>query len=160
MKTVIDTYGKFVLELMIMSLLVVNVFGSTGDKQDNYGVFHIIGANTAANSVNHIKYVDFKEVYREECNKSVPSIKVLGTHLEIGSNKLSDYITAYDYKGEALPVIISSIKDMLGTELLEYYDTDSTEIFFSKAGVYTIEAEAVDRDYRSYKCQIQIPVRT
>ena len=158
MQEIIDCYGEFLLEMIVVGLLLINVFWGIEDNYGNHGVLQIIGKSLPEENVNHIEYIDFGKVYNEECNKDMPQIYFLGTHLKVGTNKVEDYFVAYDYEGKELPIILNLITDIKGTEVLDIYNEVLNEIYFSVTGIYVVEAETRDQENRVFRCKIQIPV--
>lgn len=158
MKEIINVYGEFILESLVIVMLFLHIFVGIRDENGNSGVLQMIGSNLTVGDVNHLSYIDFDEGYREECSKNIPQIQFLGTHLDIGIHKVSDMFVAYDYAGRSLPITIKSIRDVNGTDLLINYDISSDEIYFSKEGIYTLELETMDSDFRILECKICIPV--
>ena len=155
MKEIVESYGEFFLEAIVIGLLFANVIYGL---KDNQGVFQIVGEKIAIANMDYTTYLDFRNVYMEECNKGMPEIYFLGEHLKVGTNKLSDYLAAYDYAGRELKIVINRILDLNGNELLNRYDSISGDIFFTEAGVYLMEMEIRDSDNRIKYYKIQIPV--
>lgn len=158
MKQIIQVYGEFLLEGIVIVFLITLVFCGIKDDAGNIGVFAILGEGIELERIEHLAYRDFVETYKAECEKSAPLITFLGLHLQTGLVKLSDYITAQDYAGNSIPMIVKSIKNAVGTEFIDSYNVTSTEINFVQAGIYTILIEAMDESYRTTTCTIQIPV--
>lgn len=158
MKEVLDIYGKFFLEGLVIGLLFINIVYGVRDDFGNNGVFQIIGNNLPVKEVKHIEYVDFRNIYKDECDKSFPQIFFLGKHLEVGNNKISDYFVAYDYAGRELPIVINRILDAGGSELSDIYNTVLNELYFQEAGIYILETETQDNDNRIMRYEIKIPV--
>lgn len=158
MKEIIDAYGEFFLEVIVIGLLFVNVFCGIEDKCGDKGILRVVGKNIPIEKVNHMEFWDFNKTYRDESKKSMPQIYFVGTHLKTGSNKLSDFLVAYDYAGRELPITLQQVTDMVGTEIVDIYDEGASEIYFSSAGIYIVEAETRDNENRVYRCKIQLPV--
>lgn len=69
MKQVIETYGRFVLEAVVVSFLFILLFTQITDKDGNKGVLKIIGAGLETGGVDYGSYTDF-DVYQAENAKS------------------------------------------------------------------------------------------
>lgn len=158
MKEILNTYGEFFLEGLVIGLLFINIVFGIRDVEGNQGVFHLIGNKISINNIRHTEYVDFKSTYTDECNKSMPQLQFIGLHFRVGNNKLSDYLVAHDYAGRRLPMVVKRITDKEGIELSDIYNKDSDEIFFQKAGIYIMEAEIRDSENRIVQYKIYLPV--
>lgn len=158
MEQIMKTFGDNVLEAFIAICLVAMLLYGIVDAEGNQGVFKIIGANVSSESTDYREYTDFREVYQEESKKEPPKIKYAASCLQVGSVKLSDYINASDYKGNAIPIKIESIKSADETELLNTYNPITAEIIFERPGIYTVTASVVDENNRMVRCTIRIPV--
>lgn len=159
MKEIIRNYGEFFIEIIVISIVFTGVFNVSAKNGGMQGIFEIIGRNIPVESVKHTEYADFRKVYRDECNKDVPRICFLGTHLKVGSNKLADYFVAHDYEGKILPIVIKRVVNIGGEDVSGIYNEVSDEICFTSAGIYTLEIETRDYENRVFKCKIQLPVR-
>lgn len=158
MKEVVEVFGKFFLEGLVIGGLFINIIYGIKDNEGNQGIFQIIGDNLSIEKIEHTKYEDFRGTYIRECNKDMPNISFLGTHLKMSNNKLSDYFVAYDYAGRELPIVVKHIFDLEGVEHTELYNRDLNEINFSKAGIYVLEVEVKDNENRIRRWKVQVPV--
>lgn len=155
MKQVIDTYGKFILECMILVLLLILLFTQIRDDEGNQGVIQIIGARIETTDMDYDSYADF-DVYVSEGALEKPVITYTGGNtIRIGMCRLSDYMKAVDYNGNELSVYVMSVLSPAGAELVCNADT---EINFPLAGVYRVQVKAVDGMNKKTVKQIKIPV--
>ena len=157
MQEVIRTYGEFLLDGMAFFLIIV-MFAVVSDTEGHQGILAIIGSKVTLEVKDYTKYKEFRETYQIESSKSAPTIMYLGGRLQVGIHQLSDYIVAKDFRGNSLPIRITSIKNSGGEELLDADYADTTEINFIDTGIYTIQVEAKDTNYKTTRCQILIPV--
>ena len=72
--------------------------------------------------------------------------------------KLNECIKVLDYAARELDFKVISIKDPLGTEMIDDYDNSTSEISFNVPGVYTIIVSALDDSNRFTQVTIQVPV--
>ena len=158
MEQVIKAYGAFMLEGVVAVLLMFMVFLGIADKAGNRGIFAITGARLEIENSNHKNYIDFKEAYLRESQKALPEIIYSDLHMQIGTNKLADYIQAFDETGTELPIKVLSILSMDGSEMIAEYNYDSTEIYFASPGIYTVKVSAVAANKKSTICTIRVPV--
>lgn len=158
MQEVIEHYGKFILDAMVLLLLMMLIFLEIEDESGNKGILAIIGAQINNESVNYSLYTDFKETYKKESERTAPSISCEGVSLKVGEYKLSDYIKAEDYSGQSLAVKLVSITNPDGEDVMDIYRPDTTEIFFSQAGIYTIRVSARDDGNRVTEASFEILV--
>lgn len=158
MKEILDAYGEFFLEGLVIGLLFINIVFGIRDAEGNQGAFHLMGNKVSINNIRHTGYMDFKSTYSDECNKSMPQLQFIGLHFGVGNNKLSDYLVAYDYAGRRLPIVVKRIIDKEGVEVSDIYNRDSDEIFFQKVGIYIMEAEIRDSENRIVRYKIHLPV--
>ena len=157
MKQLINAYGNFLIEGIVMVLLINWMFIGV-KEEENIGIFEIIGAQMTSEQENYSDYKDFRETYKKESTKGAPIIYFSGTHLTVGRNRLSDWIVIKDYSDNNLKPIVNSIKNINGTELVDGYDKITTEIVFQDAGIYIIDVEASDDCKRTSRCKMLIPV--
>lgn len=158
MKQIVTLYGEFALEAIVIGLLSFNILFGAKDEDGKNGIFRIMGSNVEVEGINYLECIDFEETYRVESSKKTPQIYFSGNHLQVGCHKLSDYILIWDYEGNELLMSINSITDMSGKEVLCNYNSLSTEMNFTDAGIYTIEVEAMDKENRIARGIIRIPV--
>lgn len=158
MKQVITAYGKFLLEGMVFTLLMAGVFCGDWDESGKKGILAAIGERLAIEGPLHSGYTDFRDVYRTESEKKAPQITYIGGRLQTGINRLYDAVKAVDYEGKELQVRITSVKSPEGTELLDVYNQETSEVKLEQPGIYTIEVCAADDIYKVSRCMIRIPV--
>lgn len=159
MEKIIKQYGKFALAAAALFLALTIVFTGVRDDAGNQGLFAIAGANIGEHvkSAEYGAYTDF-DTYAKEGSKSFPEITYAGTNLVTGRSRLGDHIGAADHAGNALQIKINSIRDWNGTELMEGYDQNTTEMEFVRPGIYEVTVSAVDSWNRKSICTIRIPV--
>ena len=160
MKHLIEQYGTFIRDSMVVITLLLIVFCNLSDGEGHKGIFSIIGAKMDIEDADYLAYKDFREVYKSESQKTAPQIFLQGGRFTIGMHALSDYIKAVDDVGNLLPIHIKSIKAPDGTELMTSYHPDTTQIYMSGPGVYTITVSASDHRNKTTKTTIQIPVNS
>ena len=158
MKFVIEHYGKFMLEAIVVTALMILIFCGMTDAKGNKGIFAVTGEHISVNSVDYQAYSDFKETYKTESEKNVPKITFTSGRLTLGVHMLSNYIKATDHDGNKLMIKVSSIKAPDGTEILDTYNHSTTEIVFSQEGIYLLTISALDEGNRLTKTTIQVPV--
>lgn len=158
MREVLECYGKFALDSMVVLALMTLLFVSMTDENGNKGLYSIIGAQIEFDDVDYRGYTDFKETYKNESEKSPPSILFEGHRLEVGVHVLSNYIKAVDDAGNGLAVKVKSILAPDNVEVLETYNPDTGEIYMSQTGVYTITVIAIDDRNKFTEAMIQIPI--
>lgn len=157
MKQVMESYGVFVLEALVVSLLLVLLFTQITDKAGNKGVLKIIGAGLETEGADYGSYTDF-DVYQAESAKSAPIITYdTPAALKTGSNRLADYIKATDYAGGELPIKVISVQNPAGADVTVECDED-TVINLTEPGIYKLTVSAVDDGNRLSTCEIKIAV--
>ena len=158
MEEIIREYGAFLLSGIAILLLLGILFNNIEDAEGNKGIFAMTGAKLETVDIDYKSYNDFKNTYQIESAKPIPDITYNGGHLWTGIIKLTDCIKAEDYAGRTLSVKILEILNPKGIELIDNYNTTTSEIYLEEAGIYTITVSAVDDINKSSKCIIQIPV--
>lgn len=158
MKLVIEQYGKFILEAIVIIALMSIIFSSLTDNEGNKGIFAVTGAQIKIDGVDYSAYTDFRGVYKMESEKEKPKISFESGRLTIGTYALSNYIKAVDYAGNTLRLKVISIKAPDGREIVESYNQNTTEVSLLQAGVYTVTLLAVDDGNNTTKTIIQIPI--
>ena len=159
MNQVISTYGKFLLEGIILVAVFVLVFTGIRDDAGNQGVFAIVGSQIETGNTDYESYNDFRGTYQTESGHAAPEIiYVTEGVLRIGTVKLSEHIKAADYEGNELPIKVTGILSPLGTELISSYDPAKEEINLAAAGLYTITVRVLDRGNRESIRIFKIPV--
>ena len=152
------TYGKFILEGIVLICLVgIFIFGKRDDSED-VGILELLGNNLSKVNETYESYMDFKGSYKEESGKEAPVIRYVAGAVDAGVVNLAQLIKAIDYAGNELEVEILSIRNMDDVELIESYDPDAKKVEFVKAGIYTVRVRARDDGNRTKTCRIKIPV--
>ncbi|MBQ8278249.1 MAG: hypothetical protein IJZ23_00230 [Roseburia sp.] len=158
MEQVVRIYGKFVLESVAMICMVGFLFCKMTDEDGNTGMFKVVGAKLPMESEDYNAYTDFRQTYQEESNKAAPQITYVGGTLSVGVSCLRDVIKAFDYSGRELEIAIMSIKGIDGSELIGDYNTETSEINLTQAGVYVVTVSAGDDIHKVSQCTVRIPV--
>lgn len=158
MRQIIEAYGKFLLDALVVVLLMGFLFATVTDDAGNRGIFQIIGANLETGGNDYSSYTDF-DVYEAESKKSAPAITYDASVLAgTGRNRLDSFIRASDDTGKELPFYVTSIQSPGHEELIASYQPDTSEIEFLEPGIYTVELWAVDALYKKTAGRIRIPV--
>lgn len=160
MRLVIEHYGKFVLEGIVVTALLVLIFTDLTDAIDKKGILAVTGEHISIDSMNYHAYTDFKESYKTECEKEAPKISFTSGRLFLGKHILSNYIQAKDNEGKNLKINVLSIKAPDGVEVIDSYHHDTTEIIFSQTGIYILTISALDEGNRLTMTKIQVPVNS
>lgn len=160
MKLVIEHYGKFMLEgIVIFAVCGILVCGLT-DENGNHGIFAVMGEQLEVSNENYLAYTDFADTYKAESEKTPPKISWHAGRIETGVHVLSDYIKVTDYAGNALAFQVMEIEAPDGTKGLSSYNPDTTEIGLSQMGVYKVTLFAKDDGKRITRSVVQIPVNS
>lgn len=157
MKQVINQYGKFLIEGIVLVALLMLLFIGIRDDAGNQGVPHIVGARLPTGGINYDSYSDF-DVCHTESGKKKPTIDYVGGNLTVGVIKLSDYIHATDYAGSDLQIKIMEIRSPDGSDITGAYLPDTAEISLDVPGVYTVKLRAIDDGGRKTICTLNIVV--
>lgn len=158
MEEIINTYGKALLDLLLIGVLAAFLFSTVTDGKGNQGVLHIIGANLQTGETDYNKYTDFT-VYAKESARAVPAIIYdASATMKVGINVITDSIKAVNYAGIEIPVKVLSIRNPYDVELADTYNSDTAEIELSQPGIYIMELSAVDDVNKKTICRIRIPV--
>lgn len=158
MKIVIEQYGRFILDGIVVVAVMVIIFLGLSDANGNKGIFKVTGAQLEIENVDYTAYTDFKGTYKTESEKTKPKITFTGVRVATGNLVLSDYIKATDYTGASLFIQISSILSPEGDELIDGYNTETTAITLLEPGVYTIKVSATDSSSHKTESTVQFPV--
>lgn len=158
MRTVMKTYGRFLLAGITSVLLLVLCMSVITDDRGNRGFFRIIGAQMEIESADYKEYTDY-DAYGAESAKSFPEITVrAAVSIHMGINIISDYVQAIDFAGEALPVRILKLENENGDDISGWCDTDNGSINFGEPGIYTLTLAATDSGNRETKMCVRLPV--
>lgn len=160
MKLVIEHYGRFILDGIVVVAVMMIVFLWLTDSEGNKGIFAVTGAQINIDATDYTAYTDFKGVYKTESEKKHPRISFTGGRITIGTHTLSNYIKAVDDAGQNLAIKVSSILAPDGTEVVGTYNQNTTEITFSQSGIYTLTVSVLDEGNRMTKTNIKIPVNS
>lgn len=158
MREVVEHYGRFILDGMVVIALIAIIFINLTDSEGNKGIFAITGAQLAISDQNYHTYTDFKGTYKIESEKTAPTIYFECDRLEVGVHALSNYIKAVDYVGNNLAIKVISIKAPDGTEVIGEYNHLTTEINMVQSGVYTVTVSVLNDSNRTTNATIQIPM--
>lgn len=158
MEKIINEYGKFLLDAMVVALLIAFLFGNVTDDEGNRGVFHIIGAHLQTWDTDYEAYTDYNS-YAVESDCIPPVISYDGTlTMRTGTSRVTDFIRAKAWDGTELAVNVVSVKNSGGIDMLGKYNPDTQELQLDYPGIYTIRVSAKDAWNREQKCDIRIPV--
>lgn len=157
MDAIVKMYGKFILEGIAVICLTLFLFGDRNGSEYK-GILENMGSRLPVEEKGYDSYTDFRAIYIEESRKNAPVIEYAAGAQQTGTIILSQVIRAIDYDGNVLPIVIWSIRNMDGEELIESYNPDSAEIVLEQAGIYTIEVSATDDGNRTTGCSIRMPV--
>lgn len=158
MKQVLESYGKFLLEAVILVLLLVLLMCNVTDGMGNYGIFQIIGSYFYSEDTGWNDYGEF-DSYESECSRAAPVIAYNNEGiLYTGRHMLRNYIRATDSYGNPIPVKILSVMNPGGEISENPMGAGDTEINFPVAGIYSIKISATDRSNKKTVSIIKIPV--
>lgn len=157
MDAIVKMYGNFILEGIAVICLALFLFGDS-EKFEQGGVLDILGNRLVIEEKKYDSYTDFGEIYKQESCKSAPKIEYVSGAQVTGIVNMAQVVRAIDYDGNEIKIVVLSIKSMDGEELIESYNSDTSEIILERAGVYTIELKAIDDGNRTTKCVIRMPV--
>ncbi len=159
MKLIFDTYGKALLEAAVVVTLLTFLFYGVADHSGNTGIFHVAGARTDTGNIVYDEYMDFKN-YAAEGEYRKPQIVYDDEQvLTVGTCDLADYIHAYDYNGNVLPIRIIACFNPDGLQLSPDSAGDSLTLFeFVTDGIYCVRVSATDENNRKNVCEFSIPV--
>lgn len=158
MEQIIRIYGKMLLEIITVMLLILFLFYNIQDEEGNRGIFKIVGAQITVESTDYHTYSDFG-MYLEESKKEYPVITFdAGRSICRGTFFVSDYAKATDYADRDIRLEVRSILDPAGNENLDTYNKETMEASIPVPGVYVMEVSATDQENRKTVCTIRIPV--
>lgn len=158
MKQILEEYGTFLLEGMVLVSILGLLFGRITDEAGNKGMYAMIGAKIKTQDFAYGGYTDFKETVSKECKKTAPKIHYYGGSLQTGIVRLSEVIYATDYAGRNLQIKIKEIHTPLGESGMETFLPDTMELVMEEPGIYTVCVLAKDDGNRTSECIIRIPV--
>ena len=157
MEQVIKAYGKFLLEITVVAILLGMLFAGLSDAHGNRGVFRMMGAFFREQEVP-AAYLDF-ERFRSESEIERPSIVYTAQgSLHVGSYRLDELFRAADGMGQELNVQVRSISDPHGIERIGEYLPDILEVQFAQRGIYSLRVAARDAYNRTGIYDFRIPV--
>lgn len=158
MKLIIDSYGKFILETVVLISLLMLLFTGIRDDAGNQGVLKIIGANLQTDGIDYKAYRDFDK-YAEEAQKKSPGITYhVPIQMRAAVNIIADYISAVSDTGEVLKLKVLSVKDINGLEMEGAYDSGAQTLTFPSPGIYTLRLQTVDQINKKTIVDIDVPV--
>lgn len=156
MELIIKTYGKVLLESVVLALFLLLLMSGVRDEEGNIGVFHLMGASLkeeqSASGSNFVNYV-------EESRRGVPQIFCKkGEMLHLGSYDVAELVGAVDCEGRELPLQIRSVCNPQGIPETDVYHADTAQISFDRPGIYILEIGVTDAWNHRSVCRIRIPV--
>ncbi len=158
MEKVIRQYGKFLLAVAIIVILMGTLFFGVTDAAGNRGILKMIGAQLKGEEQTQKPHQEFQNL-EEELRVPPPDITCsYAGELKTGQIPLSEYIRAIDSEGALLPFQILCIKDPAEREITGSYQKDTGILSVETAGLYLIEVSATDAGNRKTKVQITLPV--
>lgn len=158
MEAILKNYGKFLIAGVCLVLLLALLLVGITDEQGNRGIFKIIGARLAVSGTDYTAYSDF-DTYGIESEKSYPEITFDGlAGMNVGVRKITDYVTAVDFAGTALPIRFVKFEDAMGNDLTDTVNAATMEIPFPAPGIYKVTVAAIDNENRKTVTDICVPV--
>lgn len=157
MEQIIRTYGVFLLETVAILFMLILLFYGITDEGGNRGVLRMIGHYLEGEQEEIPAGHDFA-VFQEEGGKASPQIVCeLGQALDVGMYRMDTYIKAIDSSGREIPIKITNVFNEQGDDVT-LNETNNMEVFFNKAGIYTIWVTAMDESNKISRSQVRIPV--
>lgn len=157
MEQVIKSYGKFLIEGIVLVVLLTLLFFGIRDDAGNQGVFRVVGARLPTNGIDYESYRDY-DAYHTESGRTNPKIEFGGGSIAAGTVKLSDHIYAADYAGRSLQIKVMEIIAPDGNDITGALNTDTTEISLDVPGIYSVKLRSIDGGGRRSVCTMEIPV--
>lgn len=158
MKKIINTYGHFILDAIVVIILMTFFFAGIMDNEGNRGIMAILGAHMQTSSIDYNSYNDF-DVFEQEAAKPIPVLNyTTATQMHVGNNNIVDYLKATSCTGANLNIKILDITDSLGNSVFSGYDPANQTITFSAAGIYTIRMVTVDEVNKKALVDVRVPV--
>lgn len=156
MEQIIKSYGKILLDMLVLGCLLSVLFGGLTDDAGNEGILHIIGAHFAAEE-QEVERTDL-QVYVTEGKIPPPRIFYAGeSAILTGRRRLAEYIKATDAEGKNLQIQLLAVLDESGRQI-ENCNFETTGVEFQMPGIYTVQIAAVDERRKKNVCQIRLPV--
>ncbi len=150
------TYGKALLEFVVLVLFLLLFMTGIQDTDGNVGVFDMMGASlpkeqTAPGS-------SFTGCV-EESTRRFPQIfyKKEGM-LQTESYEVTELLEAVDCEGNALPLQIRQVWNPWGISEPDAYCADTGQLCFKTPGIYTLQIAATDAWNHTSVCKVSIPV--
>lgn len=157
MEQVIRTYGRFLLEVVVVAALVLLLFAEITDGQGNRGILRIAGA-VLKEEETFPERLDV-ECYRDACARNAPVITyTVAGMLYTGEYPLEKIFMAKDDRGTVLSLNVRSICSPHGEE--QEYSAETEQICFDERGIYTVCVSATDAWNRTCICECRIPVNS
>jgi hypothetical protein len=154
MREIIHQYGGFLVEAAVFIALIALLFVNITDADGNKGIINIVSAHTRNDANDYASYTDF-DVYVAESGAHDPQITFTSETIHVGGIDPADSFSAFDSEGNALPVVVLSVRER-GKGYIE--PGDDGEFYIPNEGVYTFCVRAVDRDGRESVCEVDVPV--
>lgn len=157
MKQVLEVYGRFLVDAVVLVILLLLLFLGIKDADGNQGVFHIVGAKLNTMEKEDSTFFDFL-AYQEQSSYTAPVITYKGeAAMETGSYQIGDCVQAFDAQGDELSVKLLGIF-LPGEEEMRPVFSQTETLLFEEPGIYTLKVQAIDSRRKKTVDLISIPV--
>lgn len=158
MKYIIETYGRFLLEGIVVTLVLGLLF-TVKDAKGNIGIFRILGGTWNQGYVDILPDTGFG-VYETEASKEFPGAgyEYAGKIYAGEELLLTSFIKVQGDKSQQLRIKVLEITDSTGQDRFTCYSEDTGKICFPTEGVYKVKISVKDTACKKYTCAINIPV--
>ncbi len=158
MKQVIESYGMFLLDAVLIGLLFLLLSVGIKDDEGNRGVFSVIGAGLEAAETENKVYREF-DVFLNEAGREAPTIIYQNTGIVYtGVFVVSDQIKARDADGVKLPVRLLAVSTPGTDGMFSPVPSETEEVEFINPGIYRLKVTAVDARRKRTTVIIPVPV--
>ena len=152
MKNIVKIFGEAFL-LAIAFLLTMMIVLHTKDDKGHEGIMQITGHRMA--EWKEDEGIGF-DIYEKESQKVLPNIKLAQSSITTGTYTVNDLFEANVSDEIEMVIALKKMTTPDGREIT--YSSDTTDIIFDSAGIYTIDFEIRNENRRVSQRQIKIPV--
>lgn len=173
MREVVKEYGGFCLAAIVLTAVLLLIFGGMQDAEGNSGIRSILSSKIDSTGTDYGAYTDFT-LYETEGVKSAPVIEYQDTgYLSVGTISFPEQVKAYDYYGRELAYAGESVdaaerkngyvkyiklQDGSGNDISAAINKNTGEITFSEPGIYKVTLCAQDNGCRRTTVTITVAV--